>query len=209
MKPSFPFVRIAAVCGALAVASSGFAAVSIGQAAPDFSLAGIDGQTHHLSDYSGKIVVLEWNNPDCPIVAKHYLSGNLPGMQQAATAQGVVWLLVNSAGPGREGGDYTDSQLKAWLQARHSNPTAYLRDPAGTVGHAYGAKTTPHIFIINPAGQLVYEGGVDSIRSADQDDIPRAVNYVKAALTQVEAGQPVAKPTSQPYGCSVKYASAD
>jgi hypothetical protein len=181
------------------------AAVEIGQPAPDFALTDLDGQSRHLSDFKGKVVVLEWNNPDCPIVHKHYDSGNIPALQKTATADGVVWLLINSGAPGKEGGDYSSDQIKAWLKERGSAPTAYLRDPTGAVGHLYEAKTTPHMFVITAAGTLVYDGAIDSIASTDQADIPRAVNYVKAALAEVEAGQPVAKATSRPYGCSVKY----
>ncbi len=181
------------------------AAVEIGRPAPDFALTDLDGQSRHLSDFKGKVVVLEWNNPDCPIVHKHYDSGNIPGLQKAAAADGVVWLLINSGAPGKEGGDYSSDQIKAWLRQRGSAPTAYLRDPTGAVGHLYEAKTTPHMFVITAAGTLAYDGAIDSISSTDQADIPRAVNYVKAALAEVEAGQPVAKATSRPYGCSVKY----
>ena len=181
------------------------AAVEIGRPAPDFALTDLDGQSRHLSDFKGKVVVLEWNNPDCPIVHKHYDSGNIPGLQKAAAADGVVWLLINSGAPGKEGGDYSSDQIKAWLTQRGSAPTAYLRDPTGAVGHLYEAKTTPHMFVITAAGTLAYDGAIDSISSTDQADIPRAVNYVKAALAEVEAGQPVAKATSRPYGCSVKY----
>jgi hypothetical protein len=183
----------------------GRAAVVTGQPSPDFTLTDVDGHAHHLSDYKGKVVVLEWNNPECPIVHKHYDSGNLPGLQHSAMGDGVVWLLINSAAPGNEGGDYTAAQIKAWLQERNATPTAYLRDPTGQVGHLYAAKTTPHLFVINAAGILVYDGAIDSIRSANPQDIPRAENYVAAALAAVKAGRPVAKANTQPYGCSVKY----
>lgn len=199
----------AAAAAAAALAAGAFAAVDIGQHAPDFALTDIDGHVHHLSDYQGRIVVLEWNNPDCPIVHKHYDSGNLPRMQHAAMAKGVVWLLINSGAPGHDGADYSAEQLKAWLRQRDSEPTAYLRDPTGRVGHLYGAKTTPQVFIIDASGTLQYDGAVDSFRTADKADIPKAENYVKEALIEVENGQPVAKPRSRPFGCSVKYASAD
>jgi AhpC/TSA family len=203
--PRFPLVLVAAITALFAGAAPASAAVANGQPAPDFTLTDIDGQPHHLSDYKGKTVVLEWNNPDCPIVHKHYDSGNIPGLQKAAAADGVVWLLINSGAPGKEGGDYTADQIKAWLKERGSVPTAYLRDPTGTVGHLYGAQTTPHMFVITADGMLVYHGGIDSIASADQADIPRAENYVKEALAEVKAGQPVAKGSSRPYGCTVKY----
>ena len=196
----FPSAAIAALLTAPL-----YSAVTIGQPAPEFVLNDIDGQPHHLSDYKGKIVVLEWNNPDCPIVHKHYDSGNIPQLQTKAMAGGVVWLLINSGAPGLEGGDYSAAQLKAWLAARKSSPTAYLRDPSGQVGHLFGAKTTPHLFIINADGTLVYNGAIDSIRSAKKSDIAKAENYVSEALDEVETGKPVAKPATQPYGCSVKY----
>jgi hypothetical protein len=187
------------------LASVGRAAVAIGQPAPDFTLTDLDGQTRKLSDYKGKTVVLEWNNPDCPIVHKHYDSGNMPKLQKAAVADGVVWLMINSGAPGKQGGDYTPDQIKAWLRERGASPTDYFRDPDGTVGHLYGAKTTPHMFVVTAAGALVYDGAIDSIPSADQADIPKAENYVSEALAAVKAGQPVSVATSRPYGCAVKY----
>jgi hypothetical protein len=187
------------------LASVGRAAVAIGQPAPDFTLTDLDGQTRKLSDYKGKTVVLEWNNPDCPIVHKHYDSGNMPKLQKAAVADGVVWLMINSGAPGKQGGDYTPDQIKAWLRERGASPTDYFRDPDGTVGHLYGAKTTPHMFVVTAAGTLVYDGAIDSIPSADQADIPKAENYVSEALAAVKAGQPVSVATSRPYGCAVKY----
>src|SRR5208283_4404025 len=144
------------------------------QPAPDFTLADIDCQSHDLSYYKGKVVVLEWNNPDCPIVHKHYDSGNIPKLQHSAQADGVVWLLINSGATGEQGADYSADQIKAWLQQRNSAPNAYLRDPSGKVGHLYGAKTTPHLFVITADGTLVYQGAIDSIRSADPEDIPKA-----------------------------------
>jgi len=199
-----PFFALCAFAFALGVAPT-HAAVATGQPAPDFTLTDIEGQAHRLADYKGKVVVLEWNNPDCPIVHKHYDSGNIPKLQHSAMAGGVVWLLINSAAPGNEGGDYSAAQIKAWLQQRSATPTAYLRDPTGQVGHLYAAKTTPHMFVINAEGTLVYDGAIDSIRSADPEDIPRAQNYVVAALAAVQAGQPVARANTQPYGCAVKY----
>lgn len=181
------------------------AAAVIGEAAPGFTLTDIKGTTHNLSDFKGKTVVLEWTNPECPFVVKHYeKSGNLPALQKTATADGVVWLLINSAAPGKQG-DYDADEFAAWSAKTKAAPTAYLRDSDGKVGKAYGAKTTPQIYVINAEGVLVYNGAIDSIRSADAADIPKAENYATAALAAVKAGQPVAKPTTQPYGCSVKY----
>ncbi len=198
-------VALAACALVLAAVPRSAAAVANGRPAPDFTLTDLDGQVRHLSDFKGRVVVLEWNNPDCPIVHKHYDSGNIPRLQKTAMADGVVWLLINSGAPGKEGADYSAAEFKAWLQQRGSAPTAYLRDPAGTVGHLYGAQTTPHLFVITADGNLAYHGGIDSIPSADPADIPRAENYVQEALASIKAGQPVAKGSSRAYGCTVKY----
>lgn len=179
-------------------------AVTVGEPAPNFTLTDIDGRTHSLADYRGKTVVLEWINPDCPFVRKHYGSGNLPRLQHAAMADGAIWLLINSGHPGAEG-DYSAKEAAAWLARMNSAPTAYFRDQDGKVGRLYSAKTTPHLFIINADGVLMYQGAIDSIRSANVEDIAKATNYVTATLAAMKAGRPVAKPTSQPYGCSVKY----
>lgn len=201
MNPT-KFIAFAGV--ALLAAFGARAAVSVGQLAPNFTLTGIDGKPYSLSDYKGKIVVLEWVNPECPFVGKHYKSGNMQALQKAATSAGVVWLSINSASPGKQG-DYDTERAAAWLKKVDAAPTAYLRDPDGMVGHLYGAKTTPDMYIINADGTLVYEGAIDSIRSAKTDDVAKANNYVKAALTAVQAGQPVLVAISEPYGCSVKY----
>lgn len=180
-------------------------AASIGEPAPAFTLTDLAGKTHQLSDFKGKTVVLEWTNPECPFVVKHYdSSGNLPATQKAATADGVVWLQVNSGAAGKQG-DLDDAAVKAWLAKNQAAATAYLRDRDGKVGKAYAAKTTPHLFVINPEGVLVYQGAIDSKRSADAKDIAGAENYVKSALAALKAGQPVPTPSTQPYGCSVKY----
>lgn len=180
-------------------------AATVGQAAPAFTLTDLDGKVHSLSDFKGKTVVLEWVNPECPFVLKHYTkSGNIPATQKAATSEGVVWLLINSAASGKQG-DFAAADAKAWLSKEKSTATAYLRDPDGKVGKAYDAKTTPQMFIINAEGVLVYNGAIDSIRSADPADITKAENYVATALAALKAGAPVAKATTQPYGCSVKY----
>jgi len=198
------FLTLAAAAAALAVGAQARTA-QVGQPAPDFVLRDLDGQPHALADYRGKIVVLEWVNPDCPIVHKHYnASGNIPRLQQKYTAAGVVWLSINSAAPDKEG-DYAPADVKAWMQKVHWSATDYFRDQTGTVGHLYGARTTPHIFIINAAGTLVYAGGIDSIQTADPADIARATNYVDVALSDLEAGRPIAQSNTRPYGCSVKY----
>ncbi len=195
---------VLAVALAAAFVTVGRAAVSIGAPAPDFSATDLQGKTHRLSDYKGRTVVLEWVNPECPFVVKHYGSGNLPKLQAAATADGVVWLTINSARRGGQG-DYEANAAQAWLGKQGAAQTAYLRDQDGKVGRLYGAKTTPHMYVIDPAGTLVYNGAIDSIRSADVGDLAKAENYVANALAAVKAGRPVAKATSQPYGCGIKY----
>ena len=204
MKTHLRSLLLAGFCVSLALIARAKTAEA-GQPAPDFTLAAIDGQTHRLSDYRGRTVVLEWVNPECPIVQKHYdRSGNMPKLQQAAAADGVVWLSINSAAPGKEG-DYDPAAVAAWMKRVGAAPTAYYRDQNGVVGRLYGARNTPHMFVIDARGQLVYEGAIDSIRSADPADIARAENYVTAALAALKAGRPVAPSATQPYGCSVKY----
>ena len=204
MKYHLRSLLLAGFCIGLAVIARAKTA-EVGQPAPDFTLAAIDGQTHRLSDYRGRAVVLEWVNPECPIVQKHYnLSGNMPKLQQAAAADGVVWLSINSAAPGKEG-DYDPAAVAAWMKRVGAAPTAYFRDPNGVVGRLYGARNTPHMFVIDAQGQLAYEGAIDSIRSADPADIARAENYVTVALAALKAGRPVSPSATQPYGCSVKY----
>lgn len=181
------------------------AAPIVGQTAPDFTLTDINGQKHSLAEYKGKTVVLEWVNPECPFVVKHYQgSGNMPATQKAAAAEGAVWLTINSGHAGAQG-DYSAAEVQAWQKKTGASATAYLRDQDGKVGKLYDARHTPTLFIVNPAGTLVYAGGIDDINSTDVDDIPKATNYVKAALTDLKAGRPVAKATSKAYGCSVKY----
>jgi hypothetical protein len=149
--------------------------------------------------------VLEWVNPECPFVVKHYdKSGNIPALQKVAKESGVVWLSINSAAPGKQG-DYDEEKIAEWMARTGAAPTAYLRDTDGKVGKAYGAKTTPHIFVITPEGKLAYNGAIDSIQSTDVIDIAKAENYVTAALAAVKNKVPVEKSTTQPYGCSVKY----
>jgi hypothetical protein len=187
------------------LAGTAGATVEVGQPAPDFSLTDINGQTHSLSSYKGKIVVLEWNNPSCPFVKKHYNSGNIPLLQKTAATDGVVWLTINSGARGNEGADMTPVEIRTWLQTKNAAPAAYFFDSNGKVGHLYGAKTTPDMYVIDAKGILVYKGAIDSIRSADISDIAQATNYVKAALDALKSGQPIAKSVTEPYGCSVKY----
>ena len=180
------------------------AAATVGQPAPDFTLKDTTGKTVRLSDFKGKHVVLEWTNPGCPFVRKHYDSGNMPATQKDAAAKDVVWLAVNSTE--KASGDYLEpAKLTSWLKERQSVPTAILMDEEGTAGRAYGARTTPHMYIVNPQGQLIYAGGIDSIASSKADDIPRATNYVKTGLAEALTGRPLTASTTRPYGCSIKY----
>lgn len=182
------------------------AAATVGQAAPDFSLTDLQGKAVKLSDYRGKYVVLEWVNPGCPFVQKHYNSGNMPQLQKDAGAQGVVWLAINSTAP--EARDFKSPEdLAAWLKEKGAVPSAAMLDREGTVGKAYGAKTTPDMFVIDPKGTLIYAGAIDDKRSADPEDVKTAKNYVKAALEEAQAGKAVSKPTTSPYGCGIKYKS--
>lgn len=186
------------------VATTATAAPKIGEPAPAFSLAGSDGKPHALSDYKGRYVVLEWTNDGCPFVRKHYGSGNMQSLQKEETGKGVTWLSIVSSAPGKEG--YVDAAKATELtKARKAAPTVVLLDPAGEAGHAYGARTTPHMFVIAPDGTLIYMGGIDSIASADVEDIAKATPYVKVALAEAMAGKPVTNAVTKPYGCSVKY----
>lgn len=179
-------------------------AAEVGKAAPDFMLTDINGESHQLSDFRGKTVVLEWMNQGCPFVKKHYNSGNMPQLQQEALSDGVIWLVINSGRPGAQG-DLSPEEVKAWSQKKGASFTAYFRDSDGRVGNLYNAKVTPHMYVINPAGELVYNGAIDSIRSAKIADIEKAENYVRSALRSIKEGQPVRTSVTRPYGCSVKY----
>ncbi len=187
----------------LLAATAAFA-VQPGDTAPNFTLTDLQGQKHSLSDYKGKYIVLEWNNPLCPFVHKHYDSGNMPKLQQEERAKGVVWLTINTAetsNPAYLPNDKIEKFMTDW----HADPTAYLRDTAGTVGRLYGAKTTPEMYIVNPDGKLIYVGGIDNKPTPDPSDIAGATNYVRAALDEAMSGKPVAVDTSRPYGCHVQY----
>jgi len=190
------------VIGSPVLAAS--AAPQIGQPAPDFTGTDSKGKSVRLSQYRGKTVVLEWTNADCPYTRKHYTSGNMQGVQTLAQKNGVVWLTVISSAPGKQG--YVDGPAAdALTQTRGAVPTAVLLDPSGTIGRLYGAKTTPHMFVIDKNGALQYMGGFDSIATADVSDIPHAEPYLQEAMLAVVQGGPVAHPVTRPYGCSVKY----
>lgn len=181
-----------------------FAQVNIGQAAPDFSLPDTQGKSHSLSDYKGKFVVLEWANHDCPFVRKQYDSGNMQSLQKEYTEKGVVWLTIGSSAPGKQG-NFPPETWNELTRKKGASPSAVLLDPKGDVGRLYEAQTTPHMFIINPEGSLIYQGAIDSISSADPDDIPKANNYVRSALDAAMNGKPVTASNTKSYGCSVKY----
>jgi peroxiredoxin len=185
----------------------GRAEVQVGSTAPDFSLTDTHGRTHRLSEYRGKIVVLEWYNPDCPFVGKHYRSGNMQQLQKDYTAKGVVWLTVDSSAPSEQG-NYPAETLNQISNKVGAVRTALLLDPDGKVGHTYDAKTTPDMYIIDSKGSLVYRGAIDNKRSTNEADVKTATNYVRQALDAVLAGKPVSVSATQPYGCTVKYAGS-
>ncbi|HEY2615413.1 MAG TPA: thioredoxin family protein, partial [Chthoniobacterales bacterium] len=188
------------------IATALFAADSppVGSAAPDFSVTDSKGKPQSLSQYKGKYVVLEWFNPECPFVKKHYGSGNMQKLQQEFTGKGVVWLTIDSSAPGLEG-SLSPEQANEKIAEWKTHSTALLLDAEGKAGRAYGAKNTPHMFVINPEGKVIYEGAIDSKASPNPADIPSSTNYVKVALEESLAGKPVSTPSSRPYGCSVKY----
>ena len=198
--------RLTLLAAALTFATPIFAKPVIGQPAPDFSVTDASGKTQTLADYKGKTVVLEWNNPECPFVGKHYGAHNMQTQQAEAAAQGVVWLTVNSGFNGKQG--HLDAAgANAYVAKVEGKEAAYLLDADGKIGHAYDAKTTPHMFVIDKDGVLRYMGGIDSIASTDKADIPKATQYVRQALTELAAGKAVSVPTSEPYGCGIKYGS--
>lgn len=199
---------------ALSLAALAFAAApaaaapALGEAAPAFRATDADGRTRSLAEFKGKTVVLEWTNNGCPYVQKHYASGAMQGAQRRAVADGVVWLTVVSSAPGMQG-HMTPAEARAWKAQAGAHPTAVLLDPQGRVGRAYDARTTPHMFVVDKAGRLVYMGGIDDRASSELASLKGATNYVAAALADLKAGRPVAQAATRPYGCSVKYGSAD
>jgi peroxiredoxin len=197
-------LKVLAFTTIVALAAPALAAPQVGQPAPAFRAVDSNGKTRSLADFKGKTVVLEWTNPECPFVKKHY-AGNMQALQKAATKDGVVWLSVNSGAPGKQG-HVDGAAANAVVKAKGAAPTAYLLDPQGTIGRAYAAKTTPHMYVIDPTGKLVYMGGIDDTPTANPADVKTAKNFVTAALADVKAKRPVAVSTSKPYGCSIKYA---
>jgi peroxiredoxin len=198
-------LALATVLAAAAALPLPSLAVAVGDTAPAFELKDTQGKTVKLADFKGRHVVLEWTNPGCPFVVKHYGAQNMQTLQKEARAKNVVWLSINSTA--RSHHDHLapaalqDKLVKDWGAA----PAAVLMDEAGTVGKAYAARTTPHMYVIDPAGKLVFAGGIDDKRSSSPADIPGARNFVRAALADSLAGKPVVTPTAMPYGCSIKY----
>jgi peroxiredoxin len=179
-------------------------AARIGEPAPDFTAVDSNGKSQSLHTYKGKYVVLEWHNQGCPYTKKHYESGNMQRLQKESTAKGVVWFTVISSAPGTQG-YVTPTQENEYLKQMNAVPTGVLMDPGGTLGHLYAAKTTPHMYVIDPNGVLIYNGAIDDHPTPDQADIASSKNYVSNALTEALAGKPVTDPATRPYGCSVKY----
>ena len=194
-----------AVSGALLLGCADtLAKVAVGQAAPAISGTDTGGKSVSLADFKGKYVVLEWTNPECPFVKKHYDSGNMPATQKKALADGAVWITVQTRDT--DGDDAAAGvELTAWQQDKGAAPTKSLIDATGDIGKSYGARTTPHMYIVNPEGTLIYAGAIDSKASSNPADIAGATNYVDQSLDEALAGKPLSHPTTQPYGCSVKY----
>lgn len=199
-----PIVRTAGLAAALLPLFANAQSARVNAAAPDFSATDSRGQTETLSKYRGKYVVLEWHNQGCPFTRKHYVSGNMQALQKEWTSKDVAWLTVISSAPGKEG-YVTASEENEYLARMHAAPTAALLDPEGKIGRLYNAKTTPHMFVIDPQGKLIYAGAIDDRPTTEVEDTHGAHNYVSVALTEAMAGKPVATPFTRAYGCSVKY----
>jgi len=195
--------RAIIMLGLFGVVSAALAAAEVGKAAPEFTATDINGQTHKLSDYKGKIVVLESYNSDCPFCRNHYKSGAMQELQSEMAAKGVVWLLVNSVSPKHPSHRSDEAAKKEWASQK-INATAWLDDSSGAVGKAYGMKTTPHMFVINASGVLVYQGAIDD-RPAPDGDPRTAHNYVREAVQKLQAGDKLAVSQTKPYGCGVHY----
>lgn len=194
---------VLAACAA-ALAAPAAAAPTIGQPAPAFRAVDAEGRTRSLSEFKGRTVVLEWHNGGCPYVQKYYGAGAMQSLQRQAAADGVVWLTLISSAPGTQG-HLSAAEARAWKGSNKAASAALLLDPEGTVGKAYDARTTPHMYVVDKAGKLAYMGGIDDRPVADPSSLKGAKNYVSAALADIKAGRQVATPVSKPYGCSVKY----
>lgn len=196
--------RMATIGLVLTILAGTASAQAPGAAAPAFTINDTAGKPVALADFKGKYVVLEWTNPECPFVQKHYVSKNMQGLQKEWSERGVVWLSINSTN--RDHGEYkTPAQMNAWIKDKQAAPKAVLLDGTSATGRAYAAKTTPHMFVIDPAGKIVYNGAIDDKRSAREADRKTANNYVRAALAEATAGKPVTVASTSPYGCSIKY----
>ena len=197
--------NIMALLAATLIGMSAQAAeLTTGSAAPEFKLTDTKGVEHSLSDFKGKFVVLEWINHGCPFVVKHYSSGNMQALQKEFTEKDVIWLSICSSAEGKQG-YMSNEEWNATVAEKGAAPTAVLVDEDGTVGKAYNARTTPHMYVINPEGNLIYQGAIDDKKSTDVEDIATSENYVRSALNAAMAGEPVTTPQTQAYGCSVKY----
>jgi hypothetical protein len=185
--------------------SLAFAALEIGKPAPDFTAKDIHGVEQSISGHKGKIIVLEWNNPGCPFVVKHYGSKNMQNLQAESTKEGAIWLTINSGAAGKQGA-MNEAEAKKYIADQGAEPTGYILDADGKIGKLYDASTTPHMFVIGKDGELVYAGAIDDNKSADQEAIKTAKNYVSAAILAAKTGHKPEVTTTQPYGCSVKYA---
>jgi peroxiredoxin len=195
-------ILVAALLAGLGLSAQ--AGPRVGEQAPAFSGTDTSGKTWTLSELRGQPVILEWTNHDCPYVKKHYESGNMQALQREATAKGYLWLSVISSAPGKQG-HVSPQEADGLTTARQAAPTAVLLDPSGEIGRAYGARTTPQMFVIDADGVLDYMGGIDDRPTTDPADIPGSTNYVRAAMAERDAGKPVSQPATRPYGCSVKY----
>ena len=196
-------IRMMAMLAGLVLAAGVAQAVKPGEAAPAFSATDTKGQTRNLADFKGKYLVVEWTNPGCPYVQKHYQPGHMQKIQKLCTEKGAAWLTVQTGAAGKDpaaAGKWNDRAAAAGMAA-----TALILDTDGSVGRAFGAKTTPHVFVINPEGQVIYQGAIDDRSGTDQAENAQAKNYVVAALEEAMAGKPVTTSSTQPYGCGVKY----
>jgi hypothetical protein len=193
------------VLAVVLLVSTGFAfAAKVGAPAPAFTGTSSAAQDISLAQYQGKYVVLQWHNKDCPYVRAHYDSGNMQKLQQEWTGKGIIWLSIISSAAGKQG--YVDAKgAEADVRATGAAPTATILDPAGTIGRAYRAQTTPHMFVIDPRGTLIYDGAIDNRATTSKANVGGSINYVSLALTEAMAGKPLSQPTSRPYGCTVKY----
>lgn len=205
-KPVMMMLALVCLSGPVMAAKDQAQAPVVGQPAPDFSTTDIDGKAVKLSDLKGKIVVLEWNNPECPFVLKHYDTKNMQKLQADATAKDVVWLSINSSAEGQQG-NIDSVKAKEYVTKAEAKPSHYILDPKGEIGNLYQAKTTPHMFVIGKDGVLAYAGAIDDNPTPRHEAVETAKNYVAAAIDALIAGKPVEVATSQPYGCSVKYST--